>query len=372
MKTPKVLMLIMAGGSGGRLGLLTDQRAKPVLPIGGTFRMIDIPLSNARNSGFSDVWILEQFKPHSLNDHLANGRPWDLDRTLGGLRVLPPFEGGGREGFADGNADALFRQTSLIREFNPDLVLVASADHLYRLDYRDVIATHQRESAALTMVTTKVTSDASEHGVVESDGGRIAAFEYKPERPTSDLVSAEVFLFDAQVLCDSLDQLARRPEGLQDYGDQLIPYLMDREVVADHRLAGYWRDLGTPERYLQAHLDLLDGDGLEFDDPDWPILTGSTHRLPAFVAAGAQVADSLVSPGARVGGQVERSVIGPGAVVEEDAVVFNSVLLGGSRVCEGAVVKNTVLDVGAHVGADAGLQGDEIKLVGADGRVERP
>ena len=157
MKPPKTLALILAGGSGSRLGKLTEKRAKPALPFAGSYRLIDIPLSNLMHSHLTDVWVVEQFRPHSLNDHLANGRPWDLDRTHGGLQVLPPYQGGDDgEGFAEGNADALFRQAEFIREFGPDLVLVLSADHLYTLDYRDVLERHLEGGAALTMVLVPV------------------------------------------------------------------------------------------------------------------------------------------------------------------------------------------------------------------------
>ena len=368
MKQPKVLAIVLAGGAGGRLGTLTDRRAKPALPVAGTYRLIDIPLSNLHHSGFSDVWMVQQYQPKSLNDHLANGRPWDLDRTNGGLHVLPPFEGRQGEGFADGNADSLFRQSAFIREFNPDLVLLLSADHLYQLDFRDVVQTHLDAQATATIVTTRFDGDASAHGVVEVADGAVTGFEYKPEQPKTDLVATEVFLFNAMHLLDTLELLEKQEGGLDDYGDQLLPHLVEHSTVVEYRLDGYWLDLGTPENYHRAHRDLLAGKGLRFDDPDWPIITGSPRRLPAFIGVGAVVADSLLSPGSRVHGEVTRSVIGPDTVVEAGAVVVDSILLDGVTVPAGARVVRAIVDSGAVLAAGAQVGDDAaVTVVDRDG-----
>ncbi len=368
---PKVLALILAGGAGSRLGALTEKRAKPALPFGGSYRLIDLPLSNLLHSHISNVWIVEQFQPHSLNDRLANGRPWDLDRTHGGLQVLPPFQGGGDgEGFAEGNADALHRQAEFIREFAPDLVLVLSADHLYTLDYRDVVETHLAADAALTMVTTETDEDASRFGVVEAENGRVTGFEYKPDEPKTQLVTAEVFLYNTDVLLETLEHLAQKDEGLSDYGHALIPHLVEHEKVIEHRLNGYWRDVGTLESYWVAHMELLSGNGVELDDPAWPILTASPQLLPAFIARGADVEDSLIAPGARVAGRVVRSVVGPGAVIEAGAMVTDSVLLGGVQVAAGARLERVIADTGAKIGRGAQVGGQgELTLLGADTEV---
>ncbi len=202
----KVLALILAGGKGSRLGLLTDDKAKPVMPFGGSYRLIDFALSNCVNSQISDVWVIEQYELHSLNEHLSNGRPWDLDRTHGGLQVLPPFENddesGDEGGFAEGNADAIYRHVDFITEFKPDILLVLSADHVYKMDFRDAIQTHLEKRASVTMVTTRlpVGESASRFGVVEiGKSGRIKKFDYKPDKPQSDLVTTEIFVYDAKV-----------------------------------------------------------------------------------------------------------------------------------------------------------------------------
>ncbi len=267
-RRPKILAIILAGGSGSRLGALTDGRAKPAVPFAGTHRLIDFALSNCLHSGLTDVWVIEQSELHSLNDHLANGRPWDLDRTHGGLQVLPPSaqKGGGSDegGFASGNADALWRQRALIREFAPDGLLVLSADHIYRCDFRDVLDTHLRDPVpALTLVTTPVPpgDDPSRFSLLKVDRktARVTDFAYKPDRPRSRLAAAEIFLFDTAVLLDTLEALAAGDQPLKDYGDALLPRLVAAGRVRAHPLGGYWRDVGTLESYWAAHQDLLQG-----------------------------------------------------------------------------------------------------------------
>ncbi|MCQ1999747.1 sugar phosphate nucleotidyltransferase [Arthrobacter sp. zg-Y108] len=357
---------------------MTDHRAKPAIPVAGSYNLIDISLSNLHNSGFGDVWIVEQYKPQSLNDQLVSGRPWDLDRTQGGLRVLPPYQGGDGEGFAQGNADALYRQVDYIREFDPDLVLVLSADHLYRLDYRDVVQAHQENGAALTLVTTRINNNPGDHGVVEVTDGLVTGFEYKPSNPKTDLVAAEIFLYDTDVLLNALDALVKRDGQLEDYGDQLIPYLVEQEKVVDYRLPGYWRDMGTPRSYHQAHQDLIDGRGLDFDDPRWPILSASPRRLPAYVGPDGIAAGSLLSPGARVEGTVRRSVLSAGAVVEAGAEVDSCVLLDGVVVRSGARIANLIVDSLAVIGGGRALDGAEldpengVAVVGRDSKVDPP
>ncbi|MUK00558.1 NTP transferase domain-containing protein [Vibrio cholerae] len=369
---PRILAIVLAGGAGGRLGALTHHRAKPAMPLGGSFRLIDVALSNLHHSRISDVWIMEQYQPKTINDHLRNGRPWDLDRTRGGLLVLPPFSGRDGEGFAEGNADGLLRQAAFIRDFAPDLVLVLSSDHLYRLDYRDVVATHLESAADLTMVTVDFDGDASHHGVAQVDeDGQVTDFAYKPEKPRSRLVSTEVFLYSTTALLDSLAHLAEAHDGLGDYGDHLVPHLVAQGSVVEHRLEGYWRDLGTPANYLRAHLDLLDGQGLDLADPGWPILTEPPLLAPAFIGEGADIGHSLIAPGAVVHGTVRRSVIGSGAVVEAGAVVEDSVLLNRVRLEPGALVRHAIVDSDAVVsGERVGAGPEEPMVVDRDGQAD--
>ena len=377
MKRPKTLALIIAGGAGGRLGVLTEHRAKPALPFGGTLRLIDFSLSNCLHSGLTDVWVIEQYQLHTLNDHLANGRPWDLDRTYGGLQVLPPYmehgdedgdgdsEKSGKEGqggFAKGNADAIYRQRQLIQEFAPDEIVVLSADHVYKLDYRDVLDSHRERGADVTMVTTHVPpgDKASRFGVVQTDAaGRVTDFAYKPEKPRGAQITAEVFVYDAARRLDTLQEIVKTGGELKDYGDELLPRLVEAGKAWAFPLEGYWRDVGTVESYQQAHADLLASDDkLGLDRPDWPILTYGPQHLPARFLSQAKVENSLVASGCTVGGEVTDSVLSPGVVVEPGATVTRSVLLHDVKIRAGAKVTGAIIDEDAEIGSRATVGGE--------------
>jgi glucose-1-phosphate adenylyltransferase len=368
----RVLALILAGGEGSRLGPLAEERAKPALPFGGIYRLIDFPLSNCVHSGLSDAWVLQQYEPHELTTQLANGRPWDLDRTRGGFRIVHPYVGEGRSGWYQGNADALHRNREVIRGFDADLLLVLSADHVYRLDFGEVIDGHVAGDAAVTIVTTELPpeQDASRYGVVEvARDGRVTGFDYKPDRPRSRVVATEVFLYDAPTLMDTLDELAPADddEGLGDFGHELLPRLVADGRARGHALDGYWRDVGTLDSYWQSQMDLLEPNPpFVLDDPAWPILTAALQRSPARIDATASLDQSWVAPGAVVRGHVERSILGPGAFVEEGASVRDSILFHDVHVASGATVERTIIDANAvvHPGATVGTAGGEITVVG--------
>ncbi|HEU4407631.1 MAG TPA: sugar phosphate nucleotidyltransferase, partial [Polyangiaceae bacterium] len=399
-KRTRVLTLILAGGTGGRLEVLAEERSKPAMPFGGSYRLIDFALSNCAHSGLDDVWIIEQYQPHSLNEHLAGGRPWDLDRTYGGLRLLPPYQGrqdrqgpqddkgdqgdqGG--GFAEGNADALYRNRALLRGFGADVIVVLSADHVYRLDFRDLLDAHAARGAALTMVTTRVPrAEASRYGnVVVGDGGRVTGFDYKPEAPRSDLATAEIFAYDAGALLDTLDELGRElGEGaaLRDFGHVLLPRFVERGRSYAFALEGYWRDLGTPESYFAAHRDLLgERPAFDLDPPDWPVLTRKPQRRAAHVFASARLDDALVASGARVRGEIVRSVLGPGVEVAAGATVRDAIVLADVVIGEGATVEGAIVDEGVRIGERArvggpvpaeGAKNERLALVGRGARID--
>ncbi len=392
MSRNRILAVIQAGGAGGRMDVLTRERAKPTLPFAGVYQLIDFPLSNLAHSGVTEVWLSLQYQGISIEEPVANGRPWDLDRNQGGLRLLMPEQGTGSEaedGFARGNADELFRIRDQIRNADPEVVVVLSADHVYRFDYTDAVETHRRHGAECTIVTTEVSiEEAGDHATVESDDtGVVTGFAYKPEDPSTSTVATEIFVYDPQVLVEVLEQLHRErsaqsdpgDSGLGDFGEVLVPRLVERGRTVVHELAGYWRDLGQPHLYLAAHQDiLLDDQGL-FGDRRWPILTRQPQRVPARVLTGADVRDSVVSPGAWVAGTVVRSVLGPGVRVEKGAVVRNSVVFADTVVEQGAQVDWAVVDegcvvsAGAVVGredADATADPEQVTIVGRDSRVD--
>lgn len=394
MQTPReVLAIVLAGGKGSRMDVLTDRRAKPTLPFGGVHSLLDICLSNLANSGLTDVWVVVQYQASSLDQVLAHGRPWDLDRNTGGLRVIPPQQGinDAEEGMATGNADALFRMRELIAERAPEQVLVLSADHVYSLDLREVLATHLEHGAEATVVTAQIDqSEAGHHTLVDVSGGRVTGVSHKPDDPEHTTVASEVFCYDGAVLLEVLDELHARladdaPEGdtgLGDFSEHLLPALVERGKVVAHALPGYWRDLGRPSAYLRAHFDLLDDRVDVLGRPDWPIQTAAPHGAAARVSAEATVVDSLLGDGSRVAGEVRRSVLGADVVVEPGAVVHDSVLMRGARVASGARVgwsvldQEVVVDEGARVGAeeaggDERLRSEEVTLVGMGARIER-
>ena len=371
MVQPRVLVFILAGGAGSRLELLTHTRAKPAVPFGGHYRLVDVVLSNCHHSGLSEVWLTQQTNPVSLSDHLNGGRPWDLDRTRGGFMVLAPRQDKdtGKGGFAQGTADVLWRHTELIRAFDPDALVVLSSDAVYALDYDEVVRGHLDGDADVTMVTTKVDlDDASRYGVVQAEGGRITEYAYKPEEPDSNLVTNEVFVFSPGPVLDLLDELGEGAgeEGLEDLGDDLLPRLVDAGRAREHRFDGYWRDLGTIDAYWSAHMDLLE-ETPPYDpgDPAWPLLTLGGHRPAARVRPGADLDDALLSPGADVAGVVRRSVLSPGVVVEAGAEVVDSVLLSGVVVRAGATVRRAVLDEDVQIGAGTTVGGEgDLVVVG--------
>lgn len=386
MPRPDVLALVLAGGQGSRMELLTDDRAKPALPFAGVYRLLDFALSNLRHSGIDDVWVFVQYETQSILDVLAGGRAWDLDRSHGGLRIVSPQqESDGDASWHEGNAHALYAHRALIARESPGILLVMSADHVYKLDYAEVIEAHRSSGAEATVVTTTVTpAQARHHAVLDVTGGRVTGVAVKPERPGHGRVATEVFVYDTEVMLAVLEQLAEAGGELGDFGDRLLPALIERGKVRVFDLPGYWKDVGRPEAYFEAHHDVLvargrnDNSDLQLDDASWPILTHDVPRMPCYIEPGARIRDSLISPACRVAGRVERSVLGPGTVVEEGAVVRDSILFADVVVRAGARIRHAIVDDRAVIGANARAEGriagdlptdDELLLIGADARI---
>ena len=388
MKRTRILAIIQAGGAGSRMDVLTRETAKPLLPFAGAFRLIDFPLSNLHNSGIEDVWLSVQFLAQEVADAVGNGKPWDLDRHHGGFKLIVPQQGAGStadEGFVSGNAEELLQNLDAIRVLEPDAVVVLSSDHVYRLDYAAVVAEHLAREAECTVVTTEVgREDAGNHATVTvDDGGRVTAFEYKPEKPTTSVVATEVFVYSPGPLVEVLEQLHRElsvqsdePDGsaLGDFGEHLLPALVDRGHTWAYPLPGYWRDLGRPETYVAAHRELLTSD-VDLFEPGWPILTNSRNHLPARVHAGGEVVDSLLSAGCQVHGSVQTSVLGPQVVVGEGATVRDSIVFADVEISPGATVQWAILDSGTRIGPgarvgaanpDGDASPDRLVIVGRD------
>lgn len=378
MPRSRVLAIVQAGGAGSRMDVLTRERAKPTLPFAGVFQLVDFPLSNLTHSGITHVWLAVQFQAGTLEDEVAGGRPWDLDRNHEGLRLLMPQQGTGsmdEDGFATGNADGLFRIRDQIQAAAPEVVLVLSADHVYRADLDDVVERHRATGAECTVVTTEVDlADAGDHATVQVEDGRVIGFEYKPEDPSTGTVAAEIFAYDPAVLVEVLEELHRElgaeaeegDSGLGDFGEHLLPRLVERGRTVAHPLGGYWRDLGMPHKYLAAHRDILLDDVGVLGVHGWPILTQQPQRRPPRILDGAQIVDSLVSPGCTVAGEVRCSVLSPGVVVEPGAKVVDSVIYSDTTVRAGAAVYRSIIDRDCEIGADAVVGAPDADLDDSD------
>jgi glucose-1-phosphate adenylyltransferase len=362
---PRVLGIVQAGGEGSRMDVLTRERAKPALGFAGAYKLIDFPLSCFAGSGIADVWVSVSYLASTLDPYIAQGRPWDLDRTRGGYRRVVPEEGwtASESGFAAGNADSLVQLSDAIRDFGADVLVVMSADHVFNLDLRPVLREHLGRGAECTIVTAEVSGREARHnGVVTvDDSGRVTAFDDKPSHPATTTVATEIFLYEPTVLLDELQRLRAElshddeddSSGLGDFGAHLLPALVARGRTFATPIGGYWRDLGRPEVYLQAHRDVLSGKVDIFDRPDRPILTRWPEKPPARVRPSAEVDDAILSAGVVVHGTVRRSVLGPGAVVEKGAVVEDSVLGADVVVAAGAQVRTSIVDDGCRVGRGA-------------------
>ena len=347
-----VLSLILAGGEGERLSVLSQVRAKPGVPFGGKYRIIDFALSNVVNSGLTDVAVLTQYAPRSLIDHIGVGRPWDLDRSHGGVSLLQPYIGRGRSrDWYRGTADAVLQNLEFIADRNPELVLVLAGDHVYKMDYRPFIETHRAMQAEVTCaVRTVPLEEAHRFGILDTDDtGRVTAFVEKPPNPTSNLVSMGVYVFGWPMLREML-----APERV-DFGRDLLPWMVDsgREVYA-YEFKGYWRDVGTVESYFRTSLDLLsDEPGIELNDLGWLIYTKSEERPPARIGPQATVRRSMVSHGCVIEGSVEHSILSPGVRVGADAVIRNSIVMFDSIIGPGAVVDRAIVDKDCRIGDGA-------------------
>jgi glucose-1-phosphate adenylyltransferase len=376
-----VLCVVQAGGQGSRMDVLTRERAKPALPFGGVHRLIDFTLSSLAHSELADVWVSVQYQVASIDDYLSGGRPWSLDRNRGGFRRMVPQTGTGpatEEGFAHGNADLLLRMRADLEQFGAPHVLVSSADHVFSMDLAPMLDEHIASGRTATALTSEVTKrEAADNVVVLTGrGGLVTGVQVKPSRPSSGTVATEIFVYRTDRLIDALDALraelsggadgaADGDSGLGDFGEHLLPRLIEHGDVRAVPLEGYWRDVGQPGQYLQAHRDLIAGRVDVFDHPGRPVISHWPDRPAARVRRGSVVADSLLSPGCDVAGEVVRSVLGPGVVVEAGARVEDCVLFEDVRVERGAEVRTAVLDERCLVGRDA--------VVGAapSGRVAR-
>lgn len=351
--------MLLAGGQGSRLYALTSNMAKPAVPFGGKYRIIDFPLSNCVNSGIDTVGVLTQYQPLVLNDYIGNGQPWDLDRTYGGVHILSPYQAKHGSEWYKGTANAIYQNLPFIQRYNPEYVLILSGDHIYKMNYDKMLAFHKKNGADVTVATIKVPmSEASRFGIVNTGkNGRIEQFEEKPANPKSDLASMGIYIFSAEKLYKYLEMDEANPESSNDFGKNVLPEMLKNgEKMYAYVFSGYWKDVGTIQSLYEANMDLL-GEKPAFDvsDSNWRIHSRNPIAPPHYIGPEGKVTGSLVALGCEVNGTVKNSILSSNVTVEEGAVVDGSVVFSGCVIKSGARVVNSIIDENAVVGNDSSV-----------------
>ncbi len=356
----KTRAVILAGGEGSRLGLLTAKRAKPAMPFAGKYRIIDFVLSNCVNSGIFNVMLITQYRPHSLHEHIGAGRPWDLDRGFtGGIQIYQPYKGRADTDWYANTADAIYQNLSFLRQGDPDLILVLSADHVYEMNYDTLLAFHMEHQADLTIAAIRVTLDeATRLGILATDDNyRVTQFVEKPKNPPGTLASMGVYVFSLSILERLLIEDARRRDSSHDFGKDIIPRMVQSgQRVFAFPYGGYWVDVGTVDSYWRAHMDLLQHPPpLDLNDRTWIIHTKSEERPPVLIQEGAVITDSLITDGSIIapGAYIERSILSPGVYIGPEAVVRESIIFTDASIEAGARVERAIIDKGVTIGHNA-------------------
>ncbi|MDE6881390.1 MAG: glucose-1-phosphate adenylyltransferase [Oscillospiraceae bacterium] len=355
------IAMLLAGGQGSRLYVLTSDVAKPAVPFGGKYRIIDFPLSNCTNSGIDTVGVLTQYKPLELNSYIGSGQPWDLDRLDGGVHILPPYMQEGDKGtWFKGTANAIYQNIGFVDMYDPEYVVILSGDHIYKMNYGKMVEAHKKACAACTISVLEVPWDeASRFGIMAVDGeDNIVEFQEKPKQPKSNLASMGIYVFTWKKLREYLVNDEADPDSSNDFGKNIIPNMLNAgEKMVAYRFDGYWKDVGTLESLWDANMDMLSRGDLDLLESSWPIYARLPSEPPAFIGKSALVEHSVVTQGCEVSGTVLNSVLSHGARVEEGAEVSYSVLMPGVTVKRGAVVRYAILGENCQVEAGASVGG---------------
>ncbi len=377
-KKKECVAMLLAGGQGSRLYTLTEKTAKPAVLFGGKYRIIDFPLSNCVNSGIDTVGVLTQYQPLVLNEYIGNGQPWDLDRSVGGVMVLPPYQGIGSADWYKGTANAIYQNLNFLDRYDPEYVLILSGDHIYKMDYSAMLDFHKEKGADCTIAVLDVPlEEASRFGIMNTrDNGEIFEFEEKPKHPKSTNASMGIYIFTYSKLRKYLVEDEANPASENDFGKNIIPAMLGGgEKLYAYPFEGYWKDVGTIASLWEANMDLL-GNPPAFDihDKKWRIFS-RTPALPAqYIGKGASLSSSLVTEGCEIYGTVENSVIFSGVYVAPGAVVRDSVIMRDVTIGEGAVVQYSIVDSSVSIGKDAKIgtpkeENKGIAVIGADLKV---
>lgn len=352
--------MLLAGGQGSRLYALTQDVAKPAVPFGAKYRIIDFPLSNCINSGIDTVGVLTQYQPFVLNEYIGNGQPWDLDRIHGGVHVLPPYQKASGADWYSGTANAIYQNLSFIDRYDPEYVIVLSGDHIYKMDYSKMLSYHKEKNAACTIAVLDVSlEEASRFGImIAKDDGEIYDFEEKPKHPKSTLASMGIYIFTYDKLKKYLIENENDKEATKDFGNNIIPALLqNNERVFAYRFDGYWKDVGTIDSLWEANMDLINPNiPIDLYDPSWKIYSRNPVLPPQTIGANAHIQNSMATEGCVINGTVEFSMIAEGVTIEEGAEVYDSILMPGAVIKKGAKIEyaiigeNTVIGENTHVG----------------------
>ena len=357
MKPKECLAMILAGGQGSRLGILTSEVAKPAVPFGGKYRIIDFPLSNCTHSGIDTVGVLTQYRPLELNTYIAGGRAWDLDRSNGGVYVLPPYTSGEKGEWYKGTANAIYQNLSFIAQFDPKYVLILSGDHIYKMDYNKMVKCHKESGADATIAVIEVPWDeASRFGIMNTDAeSTIVEFEEKPANPKSNLASMGIYCFSWEVLRKYLTEDEQNPESQNDFGKNIIPAMLEDGLkLTAYRFDGYWKDVGTIQSLWEANMELLDDNsGCNLEDKSWRIYSKTPVKPPHYVSSDAVLRNCYITEGCEISGEVDHSVIFEGVTIEEGAKVEDSIVMSGAVIGKDAVVYKSIVGNNVTVGSGA-------------------
>ena len=360
--------MLLAGGQGSRLYALTEKTAKPAVPFGGKYRIIDFPLSNCVNSGIDTVGVLTQYQPLVLNDYIGNGLPWDLDRAQGGVKILPPYQGKNGADWYKGTANAIYQNMAFIERYDPDYVIILSGDHIYKMDYSKMIDYHKKMNADATIAVIDVTlEEASRFGIMSvDDEGRIFKFTEKPKNPDSTKASMGIYVFSKDVLFRYLNADAEDENSSNDFGKNIIPSMLaNGEKMVAYPFSGYWKDVGTIASLWEANMDLLgDIPELSISNEDWRIYSRHDAHAPQYVGNDAVIDNSSITEGCQIYGTVRNSVLGAGVCVMAGAVVEDAVIMEDVVIGEGAVVKYSIIDERVTVGKNCSIGKDRTEAKG--------
>ena len=353
----RVIAMLLAGGQGSRLKVLTEKTAKPAVPFGGKSRIIDFPLSNCTNSGIDTVGVLTQYRPLELNGYIGSGQPWELDRMYGGVHILPPYQSATGAVWYKGTANAIYQNMGFVDLYDPEYVLVLSGDHIYKMDYSDMLRRHKEAGAACTISVMEVPwEEASRFGIMSVDGDdHITEFAEKPKEPKSNLASMGIYIFTWKLLRKMLMADIKNPDSSHDFGKDIIPTMLnDNRTLYAYKFEGYWKDVGTIDSLWEANMDLLSSKNeLDLGDPSWKIYTEDVAALPQYISAEADVKDAYITQGCVVQGEVKHSVLFTGVKIGAGARIIDSVLMPGVVVEEGAVVQRALVADGIRIGKGA-------------------